>query len=155
MNTPSKLTRFLTHCEKALGVSDALSYEDALRDQGFGPDILHQVEDKELRSIGFRSRDIICLKQNAQHWWNGPDAKRKRTVTVEMMESMSAMPPNKKVRFEKRYHEGGCQTLFGPCMMETDDIDFNETDFSWFYFCKTTETYLLVPSGYVPIISDE
>ncbi|PBL01886.1 hypothetical protein ARMGADRAFT_1071398 [Armillaria gallica] len=48
MNTPSKLTCFLAHCKKALGVSDALSYEDALCDQGFGPDILHQVEDKEL-----------------------------------------------------------------------------------------------------------
>ncbi|SJL13135.1 uncharacterized protein ARMOST_16573 [Armillaria ostoyae] len=155
MNTPSKLTRFLTHCEKALGVSDALSYEDALRDQGFGPDILHQVEDKELRSIGFRSGDIIRLKQNAQRWWNGPDAKQKRMVTVETTESMSATPLNKKVRFEKRYHEGGRQTLFGPRMMETDDIDFDETDFSWFYFCKTTETYLPVPPGYVPIISDE
>ncbi|KAK0227193.1 hypothetical protein EDD85DRAFT_1027263 [Armillaria nabsnona] len=77
MNTPSKLTCFLAHCEKALGVSDALSYEDALRDQGFGPDILHQVEDKELQSIGFRSGDIIRLKQNAQRWWNGPDAKQK------------------------------------------------------------------------------
>ncbi|SJL02934.1 uncharacterized protein ARMOST_06275 [Armillaria ostoyae] len=74
----------------ALGVSDALSYEDALHDQGFGPDILHQVEDKELRSIGFRCGDIIRLKQNAQRWWNGLDAKQKRMVTVETMESMSA-----------------------------------------------------------------
>lgn len=97
MNTPSELPRFLAHCEKALGVSDALSYEDALHDQGFGPDILHQVKDKELRSIGFRSRDIIRLKQNAQRWWNGPDAKWKQTVTVEMMESMFATLPNKKV----------------------------------------------------------
>jgi hypothetical protein len=42
---------------------------------GFGPDILHLVNDAVLKDVGFTPGDIIHLKQNSQQWWNSADAK--------------------------------------------------------------------------------
>jgi hypothetical protein len=66
---------------------------------GFGPDILHLVEDSVLRDVGFMPGDVIRLKQNSQQWWNSTDAKRKRVSHAPS--PVQSTPPNKRVTFEK------------------------------------------------------
>ena len=48
-NIPSKLTQFLKYAETNLGVENACSHEEDLRMLGFGPDILHLIDDGVLR----------------------------------------------------------------------------------------------------------
>ena len=75
-NTPSKLLRYLQHAEKHLGVQNAVTYEDSLAREGYGPDILPEVDNKALVECGLTPGDAIRLKHGARDWWNGPEAKR-------------------------------------------------------------------------------
>ena len=150
-NTPSKLSRFLKYAETNLGVENACLHEEGLQMLGFGPDILHLVEDGVLKDVGFTPGDVICLKQNSQQWWNSTDAKHKRAS--HMPSPVQSTPPSKRVTFEKRYHNGGGYKLYGPKMIEGDlPLDM---DFDWYYFCKATDAMMPVPLGYVPVLDGE
>lgn len=118
---------------------------------GFGPDILHLVEDGVLKDVGFTPGDVIRLKQNSQQWWNSTDAKRKRVSHTPP--SASSTPPSKRVAFEKRYYGGGGYRLFGPKMIE-GELPQN-LDFDWYYFCKARDVMVPLPLGYVPVIDGE
>ena len=61
---PSKLSRFLSYAETHLGIKNMHLHEDSLHTLGFGPDILHLVEDNVLKDIGFIPGDVIHLKQS-------------------------------------------------------------------------------------------
>ncbi|KAJ7729561.1 hypothetical protein B0H16DRAFT_1330360, partial [Mycena metata] len=74
--TPSKLPRFLEHASKSLGISSAPDLESLMRRNGFGPDILHLINDKEFLDMGMVKGDVIRLKAGAQTWWNGPEARK-------------------------------------------------------------------------------
>src|SRR5258708_17277630 len=67
-HTPSKLLRFLEYAELHLNVKNACLHEESLQMLGFGPDILHLVNNDALTNIGLTLGDIICLKQNSQQW---------------------------------------------------------------------------------------
>jgi hypothetical protein len=118
---------------------------------GFGPDILHLIEDSVLRDVGFTPGDVIRLKQNSQQWWNSTDAKRKRVSHAPS--PVQSTPPNKRVTFEKRYHAGGCYKVYGPKMVEGDLLP--DTDFDWYYFCKARDTIVPLPLGCVPVLDGE
>lgn len=118
---------------------------------GFGPDILHLVEDGVLKDVGFTPGDVIRLKQNSQQWWNSADAKRKRVSHTPS--PVQSTPPNKRVTFEKRYHAGGSYKLYGPKMIEGDLLP--DADFDWYYFCKARDTMVPLPFGYVPVADGE
>jgi hypothetical protein len=98
-NMPSKLTQFLEYAEMHLIVENACLHEDTLQLLGFGPDILHLVDNTVLKDIGFTPGDVICLKQNLQQWWNSTDAKRK--WTNDSPPGVQSTPPNKRVTFGK------------------------------------------------------
>jgi hypothetical protein len=98
-NTPSKLSRFLEYAETNLCVENACSHEESLRMLGFGPDILHLVDDAMLKDVGFTLEDVICLKQNSQQWWNSADAKHK--WANKMPSPVQSTLLNKRVTFEK------------------------------------------------------
>src|SRR5258707_600151 len=102
-------------------IKNACLHEESLRMLGFGPDILHLVNDDALTNIGLTPGDIIRLKQNLQQWWNSADAKRKQTQ-ADQPPSVPTTPPNKRVAFEKRYHNGGCYHVYGPKMVEVDNF---------------------------------
>ncbi|KAF8503814.1 hypothetical protein F5888DRAFT_1800103 [Russula emetica] len=57
--TPLLLSRFLQYMQDHLGVRNAISYENALLQHGFGPDILHKVPSKDLEDLGISAGDII------------------------------------------------------------------------------------------------
>jgi hypothetical protein len=123
-NTPSKLLHFLKYAEQCLGVHNAAGYEDSFHAHGYRPDILHLVDDTALHCIGVSEGDIICLKQNALHWWNleSETNKCKRpndNANVpgpggSVQTDAPCMPPNLRVCFEKKYYDGGHMRLYGP-----------------------------------------
>ena len=151
-NTPSKLSRFLEYAETNLGVENTHSHEEGLRILGFGPDILHLIDNKVLKDVGFTPRDIIRLKQNLQQWWNSADTKRKWPSQSSPGSSHST-PPNKRVTFEKRYQDGGCYRLYGPKMVESNRSP--DADIDWYYFCKARSTMVPLLFGYVPVLNGE
>jgi hypothetical protein len=118
---------------------------------GFGPDILHLVDDAVLKNVGFTPGDVIRLKQNSQQWWNSKDAKRKRANETP---SVQSTPPNKRVAFEKRYHDGGCYRVYGPRMVEDDEFT-PATDIDWYYFCKARDAWVPLPLGHAPVLDGD
>lgn len=156
-NTPSKLSRFLEYAEAHLGVENASSHEERLRLQGFGPDIIHLVDDAALKDVGFTPGDVIRLKQHSQRWWNSGDAKRKRatndtghTAPPAIVPSGDTTPPGKKVHFEKRYNDGGCYRFYGPKIIEGDFTP--SADAQWFYFCRARDAMVPLPPDHIPIL---
>ena len=67
-HTPSKLLQFLEYAELHLNVKNACLHEESLQMLGFGPDILHLVNNNALTNIGLILGDVIRLKQNSQQW---------------------------------------------------------------------------------------
>jgi hypothetical protein len=155
--TPSKLHRFLKYAEKNLGVQSATVYEFGLQAKGYGPDILHLVPDKDFSEIGVRPGDAIRLKAGCVSWWNGPDAKRKyldddttavatpKAATGAETPTTPRTPPNKKVRYEVNYPDGGSKTFWGPPVVEgtTSKSDRHST-----FFCETLKMMLPIPTGF-------
>ena len=150
-NTPSKLSRFLEYAETTLNVENACAHEESLRMLGFGPDILHLVDDGVLKDVGFTPGDVIRLKQSSQQWWNSADAKRKRNSQTPS--PVQSTPPNKRVAFEKRYRDGGGYRVYGPKIAEGEFSP--EPDVEWFYFCKARDTMVPLPLGCVPVLDGE
>jgi hypothetical protein len=150
-NTPSKLTRFLEYAETTLNVKNARLHEESLQMLGFGPDILHLVDDGVLKNVGFTPGDVIRLKQNSQQWWNSADAKRKRTNSSPP--PVQSTPPNKRVTFEKRYRDGGGYRVYGPKIVEGDFSP--DADVDWYFFCKARGTMVPLPPGHVPVLDGE
>ena len=118
---------------------------------GFGPDILHLVEDAVLKDVGFTPGDVIGLKQNSQQWWNSMDVKRKRSN--ETLPQAPSTPPNKRITFEKRYRGGGGYRLYGPRIVEAEFSPGDDVD--WYYFCKARDAMVPLPSGCKPILDGE
>ena len=144
--SPSQLRRFLRYAERHLGVSNATMYEQDLDMHGIGPDILSQVDEKTLTDLGIRKGDIIRLQNGSQTWWNGPDAKRKRSDTVTSSGSNHSQSSSKKVAYEKWYHDGGRARFSGP-PMEPGDGNPN-AEYKIFYKCDSQNLWLPIPQGF-------
>ena len=160
-NTPTKLSCFLRFAEQHLGVDSATGYEDKFWAHGYGPDILHLVEDAALQCIGLSEGDIIQLKQNALCWWNLESESNKCKCSDDddgeggptlphSAPHTPRTPPNVKVQYEKRYHDGGSARLYGPQLTPgTLPLDM---DFDWTYFCQAHGEYVPLPDGYIPVL---
>jgi len=152
--SPSHLAHYLKYVETHLGVQHASTFESALQIQGIGPDILPEVDNKILSKLGTSAGDILHLKKGSMTWWNGLDAKRKRSNTTTSSSSAAVAreePAYKKVSYEKRYHEGGGSWFSGPPMKrDEDDPDAApiEHDYDLFYRCEIHKQWLPIPHGY-------
>ncbi|KAF8336084.1 hypothetical protein F5887DRAFT_1078938 [Amanita rubescens] len=150
-NTPSKLTHFLEFAQTKLGVANAPDYEARLRLKGYGPDILHRVGHDALTDLGITPGDAIRLQDNAPKWWNSTDAKRKHPSSItEDSDAINRTPPNKRVRFEKHYHDGGKSILWGSRLV-SGNFTNNEGDFTWHYHSYEHDAVIPVPPGYLPV----
>ncbi|KAI6033484.1 hypothetical protein BKA83DRAFT_4120971 [Pisolithus microcarpus] len=149
--SPSQLTRFLQYAETNLGVRYAMSYKSILEMHRIGPDILLDVDDKLLSEFGISAGDAIRLKKGSMAWWNGPDAKRKRSDASASAEDAQQPAIKKRVSYNKKYHEGGGCRFTGPPMRKDDrNPDFQpELDYDFFYYCDTQKQWLPVPAGFV------
>ncbi|KAN0091031.1 hypothetical protein V8E55_004597 [Tylopilus felleus] len=145
-------------------VEDSACYEEPLRLENIGPDILTNVDEKTLGRIGILIGDIAHLKRYSIAWWNGQDSEAKRKwsgtrstssdaePTHNRTRIVSPPPQKKKVTYEKRYHGGGGCRFTGP-MMEAGDADPN-TDYDLYYECDMQKQWLPVPCGFI-VIEDE
>jgi hypothetical protein len=152
MNTPSKLSHFLKYAEAHLGILNAQLYEWCLEEMGYGPNILHLVDDSSLKDIGIKPGDVIRLKQHSLQWLNSSTSKRKQG---DRAPSTPSMPPNKRVRFEKRFHDGGLARLYGLRIVEAEGDELEGLPFNWFYYCKARDAWVPVPPGCVPVLDDD
>ncbi|KAE9384239.1 hypothetical protein BT96DRAFT_1008279 [Gymnopus androsaceus JB14] len=106
-NTPMKLCCFLEYAETDVGIKDANLHYYALDMQGYGPDILDCVENKELVDLGIKAGDVIHLKQAAPVWFGSSNAKRQQTGPSTSIHSAAPdLFPNCRY-FGKQYHDGG------------------------------------------------
>ena len=145
--TPSKLSRFLNHAETKLGVPEAHKFELALQMKGYGPDILHMVKDSDLGDIGISPGNIIRLKLGASKWWNGPDAKRKHNEVDD--DHPDKTRPIKRVRFEKRFHDGGGFTFHAPEGSMVPGQASQSNDYDTYYYCEARKDMVPVPTGFI------
>ncbi|KIK82027.1 hypothetical protein PAXRUDRAFT_14938 [Paxillus rubicundulus Ve08.2h10] len=144
--SPSHLTHFLKYTEEHLGVHHVQLHKPALEINGIGPNILFNIEDKFLADLGISAGDVIHLKKGSTVWWNGPDAKQKRSDTA----TSEAKPPVKKVAYQKKYHNGGGCRFTGP-LMQQDDSDTSPASGQYYdllYFCDAQNQWLPVPHGF-------
>jgi len=154
--SPTQIARYLRYAETNLGVKYASSYKAALEMHGFGPDILPEVDAKALSDLGIPAGDVIRLKKGSMAWWNGPNAKRKRSNTsasVPLVPETQELPAKKRVSYNKRYHDGGGCRFSGLPMQKDDDDDDGfgpvDHDYDLLYFCDTQKQWLPVPAGYI------
>ncbi|KAM6491722.1 hypothetical protein JOM56_012762 [Amanita muscaria] len=153
MLMPSKLPHFLKHAELHLGVRNATIYEESLRARGYGPDVLQLATDESLASLGIPEGDVLRLKKGCVGWWNSRDAKRKHCESDDNLtrsDTINCTPPNKKVRFETRFAEGGSYTFFGPRMIGADPDAPEPEDITW-YYCEARQGMFPIPRGFVAI----
>ncbi|KAJ6451030.1 hypothetical protein C8R45DRAFT_848637, partial [Mycena sanguinolenta] len=150
--TPSKLPRFLEYAATNLGVPSALTFESPMRHNGFGPDILHLVEDRDLTDLGIKKGDVIRMKGGTQEWWNGPNAKKRSHADMEATSASAsgsggladalATTPSKKVSFERHYEDGGASRFYGPQIKPGDGAK------NVFYRCPLRNKFVPIPLGY-------
>ncbi len=151
-NTSSKLHRFLEYAETHLGIPNTQLYERCLEEMGYTPDILHLVDDSSLKDIGIKPGDVICLKQNSLQWLNSFALKSKKDDSASFTPSM---PPNKWVRFEKRFLDGGSARVYGLRIVEAERDTSEDLPFNWFYFCEVREAGVPIPSGCIPVLEHD
>ncbi|KAF8132039.1 hypothetical protein EV363DRAFT_1480092 [Boletus edulis] len=151
--SPSQLARFLEYAETELHVLNATAFERRLAAQHIGPDILPEIDDKTLASeIGIPAGDIVRLKKGSTVWWNGPDAKRKRSDTGQSSAShpkSPTRPRQKRVAYEKRYHDKGASRFTGPPMIAGDDDEDKDKDYDIWYESTEHQKWLPVPRGFI------
>ena len=88
-------------------MKNASCHEFSLANEGYGPDILHLVEDKTLCALRIPAGDVLCLKQAAPLWWKTePEHALKCCCEVLegspntlLVEKLPETPPNKKMQF--------------------------------------------------------
>jgi len=146
--SPSKLPAFLQYAQDKLGVKNALVYQYSLADKGYGPDILPLVDDAQIVACGITAGDAIRLKRGASQWWDSPEAKRARPPPAAVEEDYRT-----RIRFEKRFTEGGCTSVFGPGMMPGKNR--HEDEFIWWYYDENEKQLRKVPDGLIPEIDQQ
>ena len=151
--SPSKLPAFLQYAEDKLGVKDATRYEYSLANNCFGPDILPYVDNAEIVACGVSAGDAIRLKRGASDWWSSPEAKRARAQSPPPQHRAGNNDFRDHIRFEKRFTEGGCTSVFGPGMVPGKNRRYKE--FTWWYYDQNLKELRKVPDGLVPEIDQE
>ena len=161
-NTPSKLERFLRAAERN-GIPGVVSFCSVLSEKGYGPDIMHLVNISELADIGMPPGDAIRLKEYASKWWMDERrhaAKRPRNMEAvynttpppAIPSAADTTPPNKRLRFEKRFNTGGGMTTYGPGIRSGSCED---EDYTWWVYSKDLEMYIPLPMNKLPVLCDD
>ncbi|KDR66659.1 hypothetical protein GALMADRAFT_216875 [Galerina marginata CBS 339.88] len=65
-NTPTKLARFLKYVEENEGIRDARGLEAIFSENGYGPDIMGDIDMEDLVSCGLTAGDALRLKRAGQ-----------------------------------------------------------------------------------------
>ena len=150
-NTPTKLTHFLQYVEEKEGIQDACGLEQTFADNGYGPDIMGDVDKEDLVSCGLTVGDALHIKCAAHVWWTSPDAKRRR-------QSLSPPPvhidDHDRIWFEKRFaNNSGSHLVFRPGLVPS--TNHRAHVFEWWFYNQLMKTLEKVPDSFVPDIDQE
>jgi hypothetical protein len=153
LHTPSKLTHYLKHAENHLGVTNTRLHEWALHNKGFGPDILHLVKGwlkaEELTELGISCGNAMWLKQGAEAWWTGPEARTSSKCKASELPVDEDLD-DKWYWFEKCWKDGsGAASYFGN-KIQPEDPDTPLHDYEWWFFCPLYERMEQLPPNHVP-----
>ncbi|KIK14137.1 hypothetical protein PISMIDRAFT_117552 [Pisolithus microcarpus 441] len=137
-----------------MNVHNATQFEESLKLQGIGPDILAEVDDKVLTDAGISIGNIIRLKCGCMAWWNSVDVKWKHSNTEVSAHStdLPTHPPKKRVAYEKQYFDSGGCRFSGPPMRPDNNPDNPfavPKDYALHYKCDIQGQWLPVPKGYL------
>jgi len=167
-NTPTKLERFLEAAQNH-GVPGVQAYSVSLSQKGYGPDILHHVSVNDLVEVGVSPGDAIRLREYASKWWAEEHqrvAKRPRVpdpgsgachaTSTPSAPPIDSTPPSKRLRFEKRFYDGGGMTTWGRAVADMRaDYEPEETDYTWWVYSKDLQMAVPIPPGKLPILADD
>jgi hypothetical protein len=142
-NTPTKLSKYLAYAKKDLNIFAATTYEDAFRNNGIGPDILHLILDDKLISLGVNLGDTLQLKQHSLLWLNtqGNRKRKDHEHTPGPDDNNGHIPaalawgPN-TIRFEKVWRDRDTGQVTGRAAYygEIADGSLSERlDYMWLY----------------------
>ncbi|KAG8217194.1 hypothetical protein J3R82DRAFT_5277, partial [Butyriboletus roseoflavus] len=146
--SPSQLMWFLKYAETELHVENATVFERKLVEQHIGPDILPKIDNRILAvEIGIPASDIIHLKKGSIAWWNGPDVKHKHSNTDQSQFRSPTHPPQKRVTYKKKCHDGGCCCFTRSLMIARDDDRLK--DYNLWYQSTDHGTWLPVPREFI------
>jgi hypothetical protein len=97
------------------------------------------------------------MLQNALQWWNlESESKKRKQPDADVGGSTRPnpgpprTPPNIKVRFEKKFHNGGAERLYG--LRISPGNPRVGQDYDWLYFCEARQWFVPLPDGYVPVL---
>jgi len=87
-----------------MGMKNASHHEYTLANEGYGPNILHLINNKALCTLEIPAGDVLCLKQAALLWWKAePEhALKHHNEVLEgspntlLVKKLQETPPNKK-----------------------------------------------------------
>lgn len=165
-NTPSKLERFLQAAERN-GVPGVQDYRFSLEQKGYGPDILHFVSVNDLVDVSMSPGDAIRLREYASMWWAEERrrvAKRPRalddgppTTSTSATLPVDTTPPQKRLRFEKRFRNGGGMTVWGRAVVDmragADGDDDVPSDYTWWVYSNDLKMHIPLPPGKLPVLA--
>ncbi|KIK02604.1 hypothetical protein K443DRAFT_37385, partial [Laccaria amethystina LaAM-08-1] len=147
-NTPTKLRRFLRYVEEKEGIQDARGLEQTFANNGYGPDIMGDVDKEDLVSCGLTVGDALRIKRAARVWWTSPDAKRHRqSLLVPVRTGLFWLRGPQKTG-PSRSH-----SVFGPGLVP--GTNHRAHVFEWWFYNQLMKTLEKVPDGFVPDIDQE
>ncbi|KAF6746651.1 hypothetical protein DFP72DRAFT_822902 [Ephemerocybe angulata] len=177
-NTPTKLRRFLAYAEKVYGAQDVSDHRYALEAEGYGPDILQDIPNEDLKKLGINSGNVIRLKRAAPAWWSIEKLQPKKRAFDDAFggddaggddaggDDRGAQKRRKlSIQFEKRWFDPkvtnpgpGNDGLLGSARMNgsgfTEGRLRDDVDFQWYYFSDEVQAVVPIPPGFVPILDD-
>ncbi|KAI0689260.1 hypothetical protein BC835DRAFT_1522117 [Cytidiella melzeri] len=139
--SPNDLPQFLKFMKDTHGVVNAHTYRTSLSAKGYGPDILDQVDIKDLTAfnVGLTPGDAIRFRNAAPVWWNSR-GKRPRELFEEDVDFNSFLErdergqvgdgePDKCIHYKGRWPDGTRMSWFEVPLIVGDrqfDDDFIE-----------------------------
>ncbi|KAI0083666.1 hypothetical protein BDY19DRAFT_998394 [Irpex rosettiformis] len=156
-HSPNDTVRFLKYMKDNHGVIAAPQYVEELHSKAYGPDILDQVDVKDLTDVvvGLSSGDAIRLRRAAPAWWNGHDfshfVTKHHASQVQEPEPVDGNSLDKSADPEVEWYycgnfpNGTMQRWLGSPLIEGDR---RETDNYIQYQDIATEQWLPIPPGF-------
>jgi len=102
--------------------------------------------------------DAIRLKEYASRWWTDEcrcvgkcphELETVHNANTSTQVASESTPPSRRLRFKKRFNNGGGNTVYGPAVKSGS---WEDEDYTWWLYSKELKMYLPLPMNKVPIL---
>lgn len=147
---PYDITLFLQYAQEKLGVQEALTYETALQDAAFGPDILSKVSLAQLTDIGIKAGDAVRLQQHAANWWDQEASQARKRPVQDDDNTVERAPKRQCVSYRTSYIDGGEKRWYGEPLVRKKsshriDPDIKQVE----YYNEALQSFCPVPDNFI------